>query len=44
MKIINWKKKKKNDTSAALQTRLKFGRDWIFRILTNLPHGPNMMD
>ena len=35
---------KPSDTSAALQMRLKFERDWIFRIRTNLPHGLNVMD
>ena len=33
-----------SDTSAALQMRLKFERDWIFQIRTNLPHGLNAMD
>ena len=35
---------KPSDTSAALQMRLKFERDWIFWIRINLPHGLNPMD
>ena len=35
---------KPSNTSAALQMRLKFERDWIYRLRTNLPHGLNAMD
>ena len=32
------------NTSAAQEMRLKFERDWIFRLRTSLPHGLNAMD
>ena len=35
---------KPSNTSAALQMRLKFERDWIYRLRTNLPHGLNALD
>ena len=35
---------KPSNTSAALQMRLKFEREWIYRLRTNLPHGLNAMD
>ena len=35
---------KSRDTSAALEMRLKFELDWIFRLRTNLLHGLNAMD
>ena len=35
---------KPSNTSAAQQMRLKFEREWIYRLRTNLPHGLNAMD
>lgn len=35
---------KPSNTAAALTMRLKFERDWIFRLRTSLPHGLNAMD
>ena len=35
---------KPSNTNAAQQMRLKFERDWIYRLGTNLPHGLNAMD
>ena len=35
---------KPSNTNAAQQMCLKFERDWIYRLRTNLPHGLNAMD
>lgn len=35
---------KPSDTNEALNMRLKFERDWIYRLRTSLPHGLNAMD
>ena len=35
---------KPSNTSAAQQMRLKFEREWIYRLRTNLTHGLNAMD
>ena len=35
---------KPSHTNAALKMRLKFERDWIYRLRTLLPHGLNALD